>query len=113
MIHMKKIVSIALCLMIVISLVACGGVDALKGTWTCQDYDYGTVVWEFNGSGKCSMSNDFFDAAGTYSIVDGSTVKISLESWESEIVYTYTVSDNALKLTATDGLAPDYDLTKK
>ena len=69
---MKKIVSIALCLMIVISLVACGGGDALKGTWTCQDNDYGTVVWEFNGSGKCSMSNDFFDAAGTYSIVDGS-----------------------------------------
>lgn len=110
---MKKVVSIALCLMMVISLVACGGGDALKGTWTCEDQDYGTVVWEFNGSGKCSMENDFFSSDGTYSIEDDNTVKITLDLWEDEKVYDYTVSDNALELTATDWLSPDYSLTRK
>ena len=31
----------------------------------------------------------------------------------NEKVYDYTVSDNALELTATDWLSPDYNLTRK
>ena len=110
---MKKIVTIALCLIFIISLVSCKGGDVLKGTWTCEDKDYGAVKWEFDGSGKCSMKNDFFDSEGTYSIGDDNTVTIKLESWDDEKVYAYTVSDNALALTATDGLSPDYELTRK
>lgn len=110
---MKRFVSIALCLMVIISLAACGGGDVLKGTWTCQDNDYGTVEWKFDGSGKCSMKNDYFEGEGTYSVEDDNTVKIKLELWDNEKVYDYTVSDNTLKLTATDALSPDYDLTRK
>jgi hypothetical protein len=94
MIIMKRFVSIALCLMVIISLAACGGGDVLKGTWTCQD-------------------NDYCEGEGTYSVEDDNTVKIKLELWDNEKVYDYTVSDNTLKLTATDALSPDYDLTRK
>lgn len=109
---MKKTLSVFLCLLVVLSMAGCGSSDALKGTWTCQDNDYGTVIWKFDGSGKCSMENDWFEGEGTYTI-DGSKVTIELDLWDEAIVYDFTVSDTSLKLTATNGLAADYDLTKK
>lgn len=109
---MKKTISIVLCLLLVLSLTACGGGDALKGTWTCQDKDYGTVTWNFDGNGKCTLKHDFTDDNGTYTI-DGSKVSIKLSLWDTETVYDFTASGSGLKLTATDGLAPDYDLAKK
>lgn len=111
---MKKIISALLCIVIVLSFAACGSTDALKGTWTQESADYGTVTWTFDGNGKCTLDTDFLDKApGTYEIVDDSNVKIKIDLWEEEKVYEYTVSDSSLKLTATDGLAPDYELTKK
>ena len=109
---MKKLLSIVLCLSMIFLLAACGGGDALKGTWVCEDEDYGTVTWKFDGSGKCSMSNDFFEGDGTYTITDNQ-VSIHLSLWDGDVVYDYEVSDSSLKLTATDSLAPDYDLSKK
>lgn len=111
---MKKIISIVLCLMIVLSLTACGGGDVLKGTWVQEGTDYGTVTWTFDGKGKCTLETDFLEkASGTYTITDDSKVTIKIDLWDDEKVYEYTVSDSNLKLTATDGLSPDYDLTKK
>ena len=52
---MKKLLSIVLCLSMIFLLAACGGGDALKGTWVCEDEDYGTVTWNCDGSGKCSF----------------------------------------------------------
>ena len=110
---MKKMISIMLCLIMVCSLAACGGGgDVLKGTWTCDDSFYGTVTWEFDGNGKCSLKNDLNDDTGTYTITNNQ-VSIKMSLWDSETVYNFTASDSSLKLTATDGLAPDYDLTKK
>lgn len=52
-------------------------------------------------------------APGTYTITDGSKVTIKIDLWDDEKVYEYAVSGGTLKLTATDGLSPDYELTKK
>lgn len=113
---MKKFLSVICCLAIILSLAACGGGggDALKGTWVQEGTDYGTVTWKFDGKGKCTLDTDFLDnAEGTYTISDDSSVTIEIDVWDSEKVYDYAVSDGNLKLTATDGLSPDYDLTKK
>lgn len=113
---MKKIISVVLCLVFVLSLAACGGGsgDALKGTWVQENTDYGTITWNFDGSGKCTLETDFMDKApGTYTITDGSKVTIKIDLWDDEKVYEYAVSGGTLKLTATDGLSPDYELTKK
>ena len=92
-----------MCLIIVLSLAACGGGgDAIKGTWVQECTDYGTVTWIFDGKGKCSLDTDYLDK-----------VAIKIDLWDDEKAYEYTVSDGNLKLTATDGLSPDYDLTKK
>lgn len=110
---MKKIIAAVICLVFVLSLVACGG-DAFKGTWVQEGTDYGTVTWIFDGKGKCSLETDFLEkTSGTYTVVDDTKVNIKIDSWDDEKVYEYTVSDSHLKLTATDGLSPDYDLTKK
>ena len=113
---MKKILSAILCFVMIFSFAACGGSkDALEGTWTQQHDDYGTVAWEFDGSGKCTLDTDFLDKApGTYTINDESKVTIKLDVWDDEKVYEYTVSYGNLKLTATDELSPSYEeLTKK
>lgn len=93
-------------------LAACGGGDALKGTWSCTDPDYGEVVWSFNGSGKCEMSHDFFESSGTYTI-EGSNVSVTLEGWDSTVVYAFTVNDTTLTLEDTAGLALGGTLTKQ
>lgn len=88
--------------------------DAIKGTWVQECTDYGTVTWIFDGKGKCSLDTDYLDKApGTYTIKDESKVAIKIDLWDDEKAYEYTVSDGNLKLTATDRLSPDYDLTKK
>ena len=104
-----------MCLIIVLSLAACGGGgDAIKGTWVQECTDYRTVTWIFDGKGKCSLDTDYLDKApGTYTIKDESKVAIKIDLWDDEKAYEYTVYDGNLKLKATDGLSPDYDLTKK
>ena len=113
---MKKFLSVICCLAIILSLAACGGGrggDALKGTWEQTGTDYGTVTWKFDGKGGFTSESDFFDNKGTYTI-DGSQVTITREGdFADSVVYDFVVSGSSLTLTATDGLAPDYDLTKK
>lgn len=53
------------------------------------------------------------ETSGTYTLTDDSKVTIKIDLWDDEKVYEYVVSDGTLKLTATDGLSPDYELTKK
>ena len=90
-----------------------GGGDALKGTWEQEGTDYGTVTWKFDGKGGFTSESDFFDNKGTYTI-DGSQVTITRDGdFADPVVYDFAVSGSSLTLTATDGLAPDYDLTKK
>ncbi|MGN0460152.1 MAG: DUF5640 domain-containing protein [Ruminococcus sp.] len=112
---MKKVISALLCIVMVLSFASCGGSgDALEGTWVQEGTDYGTVTWNFDGSGKCTLDTDLLDnAEGTYTIKDDSNVTIKIDLWGEEKVYEYSVSDSTLKLTATDDLSPDYDLTKK
>ena len=109
---MKKVIAILMVCMMVMGIAACGGGDALKGTWTGENADYGAIEWTFNGKGKCTLKHDFIDTEGTYTI-EGTQVSIKLDTSDSTLVYDFTVSETNLKLTATDGLALDYDLTKK
>ena len=112
---MKRLTAAILCIIMVLTLTACGGGsgDALKGTWSGEHSDYGTVTWKFDGKGKCEMENDFFQGDGTYTI-DGEQVTIKMELWDNEVVYDFSISGKSLNLTATDELAPEYEnLTKK
>lgn len=113
---MKKTISLLLVLVIVATMLcACGKKekgDALEGTWTCNDEFYGDVTWKFDGKGKCVMSYMLGDQEGTYTI-NGDKADIKLDWWDESIEYAFAVTETTLKLTATNGYSPDYDLTAK
>lgn len=96
-------------------LVACGGgaKDALAGTWRQTDDVNGNWTWTFDGSGKCTLLNELVDLNqnGTYSIDEAAgTVKVKMELWDDEKVYTYTLTDTTLDLEST---LSSYHLTKQ
>lgn len=115
---MKRSISIIFVMLLIVSLitglVACGsgGKDAVAGTWTTEDEDFGSVTWTFNGKGGCTLKHDTTDQKGTYELTDD-TVTISMELWENPIAYNYTVGDGTLSLKDSAGMAPEYDLNKK
>lgn len=103
-----KMMSFALAMVLLLALAACGGAgDALKGKWSGADDTYGTVTWEFDGKGGCSMTSDYFSGKGTYTI-ENETVSIKLEAWDSPNEYTFQIADNKLDLTSVTGIAPNY-----
>ena len=113
---MKKFLALVMILaMGICVLTACGGKkDALSGTWVEENNtDYGTVTWDFDGSGKCSLKNDYFSGDGEYTIKDDSTVNIKIDIWDAAKDYTYEISGDELKLTDPTGVAPNYTLKKK
>lgn len=81
----------------------------IEGTWTQKDETNGYWEWTFDGNGKCSLKGRTtgFSGSGVYSVDEtAKTVKVSLDSWDSEKVYTYkirqTLSDTMMDLEASD-----------
>lgn len=111
---MKKLVSLVLAAVLVLSLVACGG-DAFKGKWVGTD-DNGSsgVTWEFDGNGKVTnFDNTFFTSTGTYVDNKDNTITITLEGWDSPKTFVYDLSDGILTMADIEAVAPGYNLAKQ
>lgn len=102
---LTKLTAVFLAVIMGISLLAaCGSApDAISGTWKQTDKVNGNWTWTFDG-GKCKLTGETtgFESDGTY-VLDESkkTVKVTLEGWESEKVYNYTLSGDNLDLKET------------
>ena len=110
-----RIIMIALVLTLALPLVACGGGggDVLKGTWSGTS-DNGDATWEFDGNGKCKLTNTFFDKEpGTYTINSSTEVTITIQGWDAPKTYKYAINGSTLTLTPTDPYSVTYILTKK
>ena len=91
--------------------------EVIEGTWIQEDETNGNWEWSFDGKNKCTLKNTTtgFNGSGTYSVdEDAKTVTVSLNEWDSQKVYTYTLrqtlSDTMLELKETYS---SYKLTKK
>lgn len=95
-------------------VVGCGKSNKLVGTWTGKTNDGLETTFEFKKDGSVNYDNEYgFNSTGTYEIKDDK-VTISLESWDKEKVYEYSVNNGKLTLTATDKYSPSYkDMSKK
>jgi hypothetical protein len=115
---MKKMPSVILLAVLTLMLVltACGGVgsDALKGTWTREDADYGTVTLVFDGNGKIDFSYSALDYkdSGSYTITD-SNVSVKLDNWDNAAECTFSTEENALNLVDPMGSVLNGEYTKK
>ncbi len=113
---MKKLIPLLLLLAMLLTLAACGGGDALKGTWVDKGSEEGDVekTWVFNGRGVARFQVPEWrtDSEGTYS-VDGDTVTIMMPAWDEEKVYEFRLEGDSLTLTATDEYSPSYDMVRK
>ena len=110
--NVKRIGALLLALMLVFSLAACGSKDALAGTWTGDLGLDGIVTWTFNGSGKCTMENEFMKQSGSYTI-DGDQVAITLENWDDAVVFTFAVEGSSLTMNDNEGIAISGTYTKQ
>ena len=114
---MKRTIALLLVLMLGICLLAgCGGGgggDALQGTWE-GTYEDGEAGWNFDGKGKCKMTNAFIEnQPGTYAIKSNDEVDITIDGWDAPITYAYKIEGGKLTLTAADPYSPNYELEKK
>ena len=104
--RITAIVSFALiAAMMLCVLTACGGTkDAIAGTWKQTDEVNGDWVWEFDGSGKCTLDGitTGFKTEGTYVIDENAkTLTVTMDGWDDVKVYTYTLTDTTLDLDST------------
>lgn len=109
---MKKLTSLLLILIVILSLTACGSKDAVAGTWSGDMGADGVVTWTFDGKGDCTMDNTVVKQEGTYSI-NGDQMTVKLELWDAEKVYTFSVDGNSLTMNDNEGLAVSGTYTKK
>ncbi len=106
---MKKLISlVSVLLLAALTLCvfsACGGAkDAVAGTWKQTDEVDGDWVWEFDGSGKCSLDGitTGFKTQGTYVLDEAAkTLTVNLEGWSDERTFTYTLTETTLDLEST------------
>ena len=80
--------------------------DNLIGTWKQSDEKHGDWTWTFNNDGTCKLESesDNFSSEGTYLIEekDIAKIKIKLEKWDKERMYTYAVTPKVLDLESFD-----------
>ncbi len=92
---MKKILAVALALVMTVSLCACGGSDSVVGKWA-----FGGNTYEFKEDNSLSVSiNGTLNYDGTYEI-DGDkiTVNVSGMLGEKTEELTYSLKGDTLKL---------------
>ena len=80
--------------------------DNLIGTWKQTDEKHGNWTWTFNKDGTCSLQSDTdnFSGEGTFLIEekDIGKIKIKLDKWDKERMYTYSVTPKVLDLESFD-----------
>lgn len=105
---MKKILSVIALILSVAILTACGSKNKLIGSWEGKTTDGLKTTLTFEKKDVVKYENEYgFKGEGTYKI-DGDKVTISLDIWEKDKVYTFSVEDKKLDLTATDQYSPSY-----
>ncbi len=100
---LTKLLVLAIALILILSLTACGSKDALAGTWSADLGDDGTITWTFDGRGKCTMENFFTKQQGSYTI-EGDQLTVLLELWDEPSVYTFNVDGDSFTLEENSGL---------
>lgn len=108
---MKRTITLALILGL---LIGCAASDALKGTWSGEDSNTTKVTFVFDGKGGLTFTDGIFSdrAPGTYTI-NGDTVVITFEGWDTVRSYTFAINNDAMTLTAPDEMDyEDFTLTK-
>ena len=80
--------------------------DNLIGTWKQTDEVDGNWTWTFNKDGTCTLESDTdnFSGKGTYLIEEEEVgkIKITLDKWDKEQLFTYTATDKVLNLQNFD-----------
>lgn len=105
-----RVIAVVMMVAVLASLmVACGGAkkeenhpdNNIVGTWKQTDDKYGNWTWTFNNDGTCKLvGDDGFDSDGTYLIPEEGIgkIKIKLDKWEKETMFTYSVTEKVLDL---------------
>ena len=110
-----RVIAVVMMVAVLASLmVACGGAkkeenhpdNNIVGTWKQTDDKYGNWTWTFNNDGTCKLESDTdnFSSEGTYIIgeKDIAKIKIKLDKWDKERMYTYAVTPKVLDLESFD-----------
>ena len=105
-----RVIAVVMMVAVLASLmVACGGAkkeenhpdNNIVGTWKQTDDKYGNWTWTFNNDGTCKLvGDDGFDSDGTYTIPEEGIgkIKIKLDKWEKETMFSYSVTEKVLDL---------------
>ena len=105
-----KVLSRAAAIVMIIAILAslmaaCGPQkDAmLIDTWKQTDEIDGNCTWTFAEDFSCTLTNDTTGdvSNGTYKL-DGNRIRISLSSWEKDIVFTYAVTERVLDMESAE-----------
>ena len=109
-----RVIAVVMMVAVLASLmVACGGAkkeenhpdNSIVGTWKQTDDKDGNWTWTFNSDGTCKLvGDDGFDSDGTYTIPEEGIgkIKIKLDKWEKETMFTYSVTEKVLDLETFD-----------
>ena len=97
---MKKVVSLALvCLFVVTMLASCGAGDSVVGTWSVEEegisYSY---TFNEDGTGKIAAGEISLDF--TWEAKDG---KLSLETMGQTTTLDYSIKGNTMTIIGADG----------
>lgn len=106
---LTRVITVVMMVAVLASLMAACGAkkeenhvdNNLVGTWKQTDEVDGNWTWTFNSDGTCTLVGDNgFEGVGTYLIPEEGIgkIKITLDKWEQQTLFTYTATDKALNL---------------
>lgn len=109
----KRLVSLAVALVMVMSLVACGCEKGIVGTWSSESEFLGqkiTSSYTFNEDGTYESAIIGIKQTGTYTIEgDKMTIKFNSSVGVMTETYTFAVDGDELKLTMQNGNTAVYE----